>query len=99
VRGGRCSYAIRTREPTGLLELQAGMRGRGLTLGQLFDLWGQPLSRTRLAGFHGTMRATVAGRRWRGDPRAIPLGAHAVLALAVGPPVPVHARYVFPRRR
>ena len=94
VRGGRCSYAIRTTEPTGLLDLHA----QPLTLGAFFDLWGQPLGRRRLAGFRGAVRAYVAGVRWRGDPRAIPLGRHAVIALALGPPVPRHARYVFPRR-
>jgi hypothetical protein len=95
VHGGRCSYAVRTREPTGLLELRAGAVP---TLGQLFDVWGQPLSRTRLAAFHGSVRAYVGGVRWHGDPRAIPLRRHAAIALAVGPAVPRHATYVFPRR-
>src|SRR5689334_9559651 len=58
VRGGRCSYPARTREPTGVVEVAAGRR---LTLGQLFDLWGRPLSPTRLAGFRGRVTAFVAG--------------------------------------
>jgi hypothetical protein len=97
VRGGRCSYPVRTSEPTGLLELRRGAR---LTLGQLFDVWGQPLSRTRMARFAGTparpLRAYLGGVRRRGDPRALPLRPGAVIVLELGPFVPPHARYRFP---
>lgn len=93
VSGGRCSYPIRTREPTGVLEVWAGRR---LTLGDLFALWGQPLSPTRMAGFRGNVRAFVGGRPWSGDPRTIPLERHAQVVLEVGGHVPPHARYRFP---
>jgi hypothetical protein len=97
VRGGRCSYPVRTTEPTGLLELR---QGRPLPLGRLFAIWGQPLSPTRLAGFRASPRAPVRaylnGRRWRGDPRDLPLTRHAVVALEVGPHIAPHARYRFP---
>jgi hypothetical protein len=94
VRGGRCSYPLRTREPTGVVEVQAA--GRRKTLGDLFAVWGQPLSRTRMAGFKGPVRAYVGGRRWRTDPRAIPLKRHAQIVLEVGGYVKPHARYHFP---
>jgi hypothetical protein len=98
VRAGRCSYPLRTTEPTGLIELRPR---RGATLGELFAIWGQPLSRTRLGPFRAAagqhVRAYLDGARWRADPRAIPLRRHAQVALALGPPVPVHARYAFPR--
>lgn len=93
VSGGRCSYLVRTREPTGVIEVEPGSR---LTLGQLFDVWGQPLSRNRLAGFRGAVTAFVAGRRRAGDPRTIPLTRHAQIVLEVGGHVPPHARYRFP---
>lgn len=97
VRGGRCFYPARTMEPTGVIEVEEGRR---LTLGQFFDLWGQPLSRKRLVGFRAkkgrTVTAFVNGRRWRGDPRAIPLDRHAAIALQVGGHFPAPARYVFP---
>jgi hypothetical protein len=93
VSGGRCSYPIRTREPTGVLEVQ---NGRALTLGHLFALWGEPLSRTRMAGFRGRVSAFVAGRRWPGDPSTIPLRRHAQIVLEIGPHVPPHPRYRFP---
>jgi hypothetical protein len=97
IRGGRCAYALRTREPTGLVEVEPG---RARTLGDLFAVWGQPLSRSRLAGFAATrnrpVAAFVAGRRWSGDPRAIPLVNHAVIVLEVGGFVPPHRSYRFP---
>ncbi|MCW2953031.1 MAG: hypothetical protein JWQ48_2201, partial [Conexibacter sp.] len=103
VRGGRCSYPVRTTEPTGLLSVRAGGGGEHaptVTLGGLFDVWGQPLSRRRMASFRGSardpVRAYVGGRRWRGDPRAIALAPHAVIVLELGPPIPPHRRYVFP---
>ncbi|MEA2468603.1 MAG: hypothetical protein QOJ57_2729 [Thermoleophilaceae bacterium] len=94
VRGGRCSYPLRTREPTGVVEVEAG--GRPKTLGDLFAIWGQPLSRKRMAGFEGRVRAYVAGRRWHRDPRAIPLTRHAQIVLEVGGYVKPHATYHFP---
>src|SRR3954468_6044179 len=60
VRGGRCSYPLRTREPTGVIEVAPG----SLTLADLFAVWGQPLSSTRMAGFHGLVRGYRDGRRW-----------------------------------
>src|SRR5829696_2554125 len=86
VRSGRCSYPLRTREPTGVLEIERGTR---LTVGDLFDLWGQPLDGLRFVW--------VDGRRWRGDAAAVPLRPHAQIVLSDDPRVPVHVRYLFPR--
>lgn len=97
VHRGACSYAARTREPTGLIELDPN--SRRVTLGDLFEIWGQPLSRRRLAGFtaaSGGVRAYIAGRRWRSDPRAIPLQRHSVIVLQLGRALPPHRRYIFP---
>lgn len=93
VRGRRCSYPLRTREPTGVVEVDARTR---MTLGQLFDVWGQPLSRRRLAGFSGPVEAYVSGVRRHGDPRSIPLRRHAQIVLEAGGHVPPHSDYTFP---
>jgi hypothetical protein len=94
VRGGGCRYPIVTREPTGVLEVEPG--ARGYELGDLFELWGQPLSPRRIASFRGRVEAFVAGRRWRGDPRRIPLRRHAQIVLQVGGYIPPHRDYRFP---
>jgi hypothetical protein len=96
VRGGRCSYPLRTREPTGVIEVEAEARGRPRTLGQLFAVWGQPLGPTRLAGFDGRVRAYVNGRRWTRAAAAIPLRLHAQIVLEIGGYVRPHASYRFP---
>jgi hypothetical protein len=97
VRGGRCRYPASTREPTGVIELDRRAR---ITLGDLFRIWGQPLSRRRLAGFRAPAGSSVAvyvgGVRWRLDPRALRLRAHQVIVLEVGPHVPPHRSYRFP---
>jgi hypothetical protein len=95
VSGGRCSYPLRTREPTGVVELEGTAPAK--TLGELFAVWGQPLGRNAMAGFRGRVRAYVGGRVWRGPPGAIPLERHAQIVLEVGGYVRPHASYGFPR--
>jgi hypothetical protein len=96
VRGGRCRYPLWTTEPTGLVDAARP----GLTLGDLFAVWGQPLSRARVATFAQPVRAFVAGRPWRGDPRTIPLIDHAQVVVEAGAPlVAPHAAYRFPDGR
>jgi hypothetical protein len=93
---GGCSYPVRTREPTGVVETLAGSR---ITLGQLFAVWGQPLDPRRLAGFRAVhrerVRAWVNGRLWPGDVRSIPLRQHAEVVLELGRFVPPHVSYRF----
>ena len=57
VSGGRCRYPLRTVEPTGLIEVEEGRR---LTLGDFFDIWGQPLTRRRVLGFPVRPGSSVA---------------------------------------
>jgi hypothetical protein len=93
VRGGRCRYPLWTDEPTGLVAV-----GRaGLTLDDLFRVWGRDLSATGAAGFKGPVIVHVDGRRQAGDPGAVALTPHAQIVLQVGGPlVPPHAEYTFP---
>ena len=93
---GACSYPVRTREPTGVIELVPGVPA---TLGEFFAVWGQPLGPHRLVGFRTVgverVRAWVDGRVWRGDPRSIPLLRHTEIVLELGRFVPPHASYRF----
>jgi hypothetical protein len=95
VTSGRCRYPLSTVDPTGVVRVRAATT-LAPTVGQLFVLWGQPLSRFRLTSFAGAIRAFVDGRAWNADPRAIPLARHAQVVLEVGPAVAPHAFYLFP---
>jgi hypothetical protein len=98
VLGGRCSYPIRTLEPTGVVEVAPG--ARTLTLGDLFDVWGQPLSESGFGPWRTAagerLGVFVDGASFPGDPRRLPLRRHAEIVLEVGSPrVVPHARYRF----
>jgi hypothetical protein len=97
VRPGGCTYPLRTLDPTGVIEV---VRGTHATLGDFFAVWGQPLGRRRIAGFRSRADVLifVDGRRWRGDPRRIPLRRHANIVLELGGYVPPHPRYLFTSR-
>jgi len=96
VVSGRCSYALRTREPTGVIEVARTTRA---TLGHFFAVWGRPLERNQLAGFHGLrpVRAYVDGVRVHGSPRSIVLRRHAEIVLELGVFIPPHSTYAFPK--
>ena len=94
IRGGRCSYPVRTTDPTGVVRYRPG---RGLVLADLFAVWGQPLGRHRVCGFRAAaaVRVYVGGRRVTGAPGAVPLRRHAEIVVEIGPYVPPHRSYVF----
>ena len=94
--GRGCSYPVRTTEPTGVVEFVAAAKP---TLGDLFDVWGQPLSARGFAGFRGAVSAWIGGRRWHGDPRSIPLRGHAEIVVEVGGYIPPHTFFLFPPER
>lgn len=92
IRGGRCRHALSTTDPTGVIEV---LHDTSATLGDLFAVWGEPLSPRRIASFRGRVRSYVGGRRVSGDPRRIPLRHHAQIVLAIGPDVPIHSAFAF----
>jgi hypothetical protein len=93
--GEGCTYAARTSEPTGVVDFIPAAKP---TLGDFFDVWGQPLSTRGFAGFRGAVSAWVGGRRWHGDVRGIPLRRHAEIVVEVGGYIPPHTFFLFPRR-
>jgi hypothetical protein len=95
VTGARCSYEVRTSDPTGVVEFVPRVHA---TIGDLFTLWGRPLSAHRIAGFRGAVAVWVGGKRWHGDVRAIPLRRHSEIVIEVGGYVPPHAFFLFSRK-
>jgi hypothetical protein len=95
-RTARCDYGLRTRAPIGVVEVAHGTRA---TIGDLFRLWGQPLTRHRLASFHSAqpLRAYVAGKLVRGDAARVPLTPKAQIVIELGAYVAPHRSFLFPR--
>ncbi len=95
-----CLFALHTHSPDGIIHVESPTTAQN-TLGQFFDIWGQPFSRTQVASAtagHGqSVRAYINGRLYTGNPRAIPLTAHALITLEVGPPwAPPTTRFSWP---
>jgi len=97
VRSGRCVYPMRTAEPTGLVMLASGPIR---TLGEFFDLWGQPLSRSTMAAFAAgaghRVSVFINGMRWPESPDSAPVSPGAQITIEVGSHVPPHTSYTFP---
>jgi hypothetical protein len=83
--GGQCLYWLHTHTPDGIIHVESPTV-RVYTLGNFFDEWRQPLSRTQVASAKGKLTAYLNGKRWKQDPRAIPLLPHASIQLDVGTP-------------
>ncbi len=95
VRGGRCSYPVRTTDPTGVIRYRPG---RGLELGDVFAVWGQPLTRTSAVRLPLGGRGARLRRRqalWRGAPRRCRCGGTTRSWSRSDRVVPPHATYLF----
>ncbi|MEA2684427.1 MAG: hypothetical protein QOK05_2755 [Chloroflexota bacterium] len=83
----KCIYWLHTHDRTGVIHMEAPVQ-RAFTLGDFFDIWGQPLSLTEVALNQvpaGTQLAvTVDGQPFTGDPRSIPLRAHTQVVIQLG---------------
>lgn len=89
-----CRARIRTLEPTGVVEFDAA----GLTVADVFAVWGQRLGDRRLLSFSGAVEAFVAGERVHSGPAGIPLTDEAQIVLEVGGYIEPHASFNFPPR-
>jgi hypothetical protein len=83
-----CMYRLHTHSPSGLLHVHADAPGT-YTLGQIFQIWGQPLSSTDIAGLTGMpVRVFVVDNgvvtENTGDWSAIELTSHRTVAIQVG---------------
>lgn len=87
--GKRCIYWLHTHTPDGIIHIEAP-KDRSFTLGEFFQVWGQPLSRVQAAAARGTakspLRVWVDGKRYLGDPAKIRLNPHTDIFIEAGPP-------------
>jgi hypothetical protein len=95
VGNGSCFYWLHTHAADGIIHIESPVR-RTFTLGDFFDIWGQPLSATQVGPTKGTVTAIYNGQRYEGNPRNIPLSAHAQIQLDVGRPLVAPETITFP---
>ncbi|MDE3065158.1 MAG: hypothetical protein KGJ36_05765 [Acidobacteriota bacterium] len=81
-----CLYWLHTHAADGIVHVEAPAKG-AFTLGQLFDVWRQPLGAERVGPARGRVVVYENGRRLSGDPRVTPLLPHGVIQIDVGSPV------------
>ena len=93
--GGSCLYWLHTHAPDGIVHVESPVH-RIYTLGDFFDEWGQPLGPTTLGPVRGQVVAIYNGQVYQGNPRDIPLNAHAQIQLEVGKPLIAPERITFP---
>jgi hypothetical protein len=86
VAAGSCFSWLHTHAADGVIHIESPVK-RTYTLGNFFDIWGQPLSATQVGPEKGKVTALYNGNVWTGNPRDIPLGSHTQIQLEVGDPL------------
>jgi hypothetical protein len=81
----KCIYWLHTHDRTGVIHMEAPSP-QSFTLGQFFDIWGQPLTSSQVAlnPVAGQLQVFVDGHAFSGDPRSIVLQAHTQVVIEIG---------------
>ena len=96
VAGAPCFMWLHTHAADGIIHTESPI-ARTYTLGDFFDIWGQRLDRDHVGPAHGHVTALLNGRVFTGNPRRIPLLAHAQIQLDIGKPLVAPEHITFPR--
>jgi hypothetical protein len=83
VSGGSCFYWLHSHAADGIMHIESPSQAL-YTLGQFFDVWGQPLAPGQVGPATGTVTAFVNGQPFTGNPRDIQLTAHGDIQLDIG---------------
>jgi hypothetical protein len=86
IASGTCFYWLHTHAADGIIHVESPVQ-RSYTLGQFFDEWGLPLGPDQVGPARGPVTALYNGQVYQGNPRNIPLTAHARIQLEVGKPL------------
>src|SRR5712691_217274 len=86
IASGTCFYWLHTHAADGIIHIESPIH-RIYTLGDFFDEWGQPLGPNQVGPVTGHVTAICNGKAYHGNPRDIPLNAHAQIQLEVGTPL------------
>ncbi|HME63508.1 MAG TPA: hypothetical protein VKG61_01275 [Streptosporangiaceae bacterium] len=95
IETGTCFYWLHTHAADGIIHIESPVQ-RTYTLGNFFDIWGQPLGPDQVGPASGHVVAIYNGQVYQGNPRDIPLNAHAQIQLQVGTPLIEPQHITFP---
>jgi len=87
VQTGSCFYWTHTHANDGILHVESPNTTDTFTLGNFFDIYGQPLSNSQVGPNKGTVTAFFNGKLYTGNVRDLPLGYHYQIQLDVGTPI------------
>lgn len=90
-----CFYWLHVHATDGIIHIESPTE-QVFTLGQVFAVYGQPISNTQVGTGTGTVTATVNGQSYSGSPADIPLGQHDQVVLNVGGPIVTPPPIVWP---
>jgi len=93
--GGTAFFWLHTHSSDGIIHIESPIE-RTYTLGNFFDIWNEPLGRKQVGPATGHVTAFSNGRHYLGNPRDIPLLAHAQIQLDVGRPLVAPESIHFP---
>lgn len=82
---GSCFAWIHTHDTTGVVHVFTQV-GKSYSLGQVFEVWGQPLGPSEALGYRGAVAAVIDGAAVAGDPRAVVLKNFENIVLELGRP-------------
>jgi hypothetical protein len=87
--GAGCLYWVHTHSNDGIIHIESP-EVRTFTLGQFFDIWDRDLNGQTAAGAHApkgkTLRVTINGVPFHGNPRTIALRDREEIVIQSGPP-------------
>ena len=95
IASGSCFYWLHTHAADGIIHIESPVH-RTYTLGDFFNIWGQPLGPDQVGPAHGPVTAIFNRQVYRGNPRNIPLEKHAQIQLEIGKPLIAPASITFP---
>jgi hypothetical protein len=86
VTAGSCYSWLHTHAADGIIHIESPVQ-RTYTLGQFFDLWRQTLGPDQVGPARGQVTAFYNHQEYLGNPRTIPLTAHAQIQLDIRTPL------------
>ena len=95
ISSGTCFYWLHTHAADGIIHVESPTE-KTYTLGNFFDIWGQPLSSSQVGPATGKVTVYVNGKVYTGNPRDITLTAHEQIQLEVGTPTVSPVSITFP---